>query len=387
MLFFCSFFTLCDTKEESMKKSFYSFLFMFILFSFCYNLPISLPIGGNSNIVFTVDSSLSYSISVNNTIWFYSSPLSVHANHKWYILGNDYENQLTITYIKQEEFQSELFGNYSRISYGLQMNEDSSFIIGFNVYKETSMIEFTQEFPNGLEKTSLHDPFQVICGFPSFSLNPYYSNLPNLSSLTWQSLWDNGTMGYGLNHVYGGLEGGVPVILWNQTLEYPDIVAVLSPFKNYMVGYQVRKYRNPDELSFACGFSGMIEYVPKNFNHSSIIYFGNNGVSSTVYEWGSTHLKNNNKIRINEMEIRDLATTSLGYWTDNGAYYYYNTLSDIPESNYEETLISVSDYHKKLNIPVAYYQFDSWWYYKSEPGDGNCTLFDCGGMYNNNKKK
>ena len=365
---------------------------MFILFSFCFNLPISLPIGGNSNIIFTVDSSLSYSISVNNNIWFNSSPISVHTNDKWYILGNDYENELIITNIIQEEFQNELFGNYTSISFCLQMNESeksssSSFIIGFNIYKEKSMIEFTQEFPNGLELTSLHDPFQVICGFPSFSLNSSLSDLPNLSSLTWQSLWDNGTMGYGLNHIYGGLEGGVPVILWNQTLEYPDIVSVISPFKNYMVGYQVRKSRNPDELSFACGLSGMLENIPKNFNHSSIIYFGNNGVSSTVNEWGSIHLKKNNKIRINETEIRDLATTSLGYWTDNGAYYYYNTLNDIPESNYEETLISVSKYHKKLNIPVSYYQFDSWWYYKSEPGDGNCTLFDCGGKYFKKKKK
>jgi hypothetical protein len=80
------------------------------------------------------------------------------------------------------------------------------------------------------------------------------------------------------------------------------------------------------------------------------------------------------------MDHSDLATNGLSYWTDNGAYYYYHTLTDAPSSNYEQTLQAVGAYHRQSNIPVSYYQFDSWWYYKAEPGDGNCTLFDCGGL-------
>ena len=38
-------------------------------------------------------------------------------------------------------------------------------------------------------------------------------------------------------------------------------------------------------------------------------------------------------------EVEDLATNYLGYWTDNGAYYYYNPMAG---STYEETLVKVA---------------------------------------------
>ena len=32
----------------------------------------------------------------------------------------------------------------------------------------------------------------------------------------------------------------------------------------------------------------------------------------------------------------------LGYWTDNGAFYYYNTLGE--NTTYEDTLLELNDY-------------------------------------------
>ena len=50
-----------------------------------------------------------------------------------------------------------------------------------------------------------------------------------------------------------------------------------------------------------------------------------------------------------------------GYWTDNGAYYYYNT---VPNATYEETLILLKEYFDTEDIPIKYVDLDSWWYYK-----------------------
>lgn len=42
---------------------------------------------------------------------------------------------------------------------------------------------------------------------------------------------------------------------------------------------------------------------------------------------------------------------SLGYWTDNGAYYYYKTMNNL---NYEDTLIQLHQEFQKQNLPIRY---------------------------------
>ena len=48
------------------------------------------------------------------------------------------------------------------------------------------------------------------------------------------------------------------------------------------------------------------------------------------------------------IENTDLATNYLGYWMDNGAYYYYNPL---PNTSYQDTVLEL---HANLSerIPV-----------------------------------
>ena len=52
-----------------------------------------------------------------------------------------------------------------------------------------------------------------------------------------------------------------------------------------------------------------------------------------------------------------------GFWTDNGAYYYYKTLG--PNVNYEDTLIELYGKFVAKNLPMKYIEIDSWWYFKS----------------------
>ena len=46
----------------------------------------------------------------------------------------------------------------------------------------------------------------------------------------------------------------------------------------------------------------------------------------------------------------DLVTNYLGYWTDNGAYHYYNTLTT--NTTYEETLVAVAAGLAEAGVPV-----------------------------------
>ena len=68
----------------------------------------------------------------------------------------------------------------------------------------------------------------------------------------------------------------------------------------------------------------------------------------------------------------------LGYWTDNGATYYYKF---DPTLGYAGTLLAVANSFKQEGIPLGYMQLDSWWYPKgsSDTWQGNGTKR--GGIY------
>ena len=59
----------------------------------------------------------------------------------------------------------------------------------------------------------------------------------------------------------------------------------------------------------------------------------------------------------------DFTNNYLGYNTDNGAYYYYQTEAN---RTYLQTLLDVHAYSKQQQIPYRHALHDSWWYYKGE---------------------
>jgi hypothetical protein len=61
----------------------------------------------------------------------------------------------------------------------------------------------------------------------------------------------------------------------------------------------------------------------------------------------------------------------LGYWTDNGAAYWYNYEHDL---GYAGTLETLVQRYREEGIPVRYLQLDSWWYSKTLTGPGGETL-------------
>jgi hypothetical protein len=154
--------------------------------------------------------------------------------------------------------------------------------------------------------------------------------------------------------VRSGMESG-PVVLFNINKRGDGDILVLSPFSRFMAT-SLSQTNNTLEY----GVMGSIISIPENYNHSMIVFYSSKGINEGVKEWGQTMQKAHN--RTNQNRLNDLSINYLGYYTDNGAYYYYHTEDG---QNYEQTVL---DAIHKIQLPFHYLQIDSWWYYKGIGG-------------------
>ena len=90
-----------------------------------------------------------------------------------------------------------------------------------------------------------------------------------------------------------------------------------------------------------------------------VFYFGK-GICASFDGWGEIVRKWHKKER--PSPYADVALSYLGYWTDNGAFYYYHTEKGL---TYEQTLLKVKQEADKLGVPFGYFQMNSWWYRKT----------------------
>jgi hypothetical protein len=125
----------------------------------------------------------------------------------------------------------------------------------------------------------------------------------------------------------------------------------------------------------SAGIVGSVSTLPAGFTHRTILALGS-GINTTYSTWGSALMALGGKHSIANDANSTLNT--LGYWTDNGATYYYNYDSSL---GYTGTLLSAAKDFASKGVPVGYMQLDSWWYPKgsSDSWQGNGT--DRGGEY------
>lgn len=104
--------------------------------------------------------------------------------------------------------------------------------------------------------------------------------------------------------------------------------------------------------------------LPASFSHSTLMAFGN-GIHDTWKTWSDAFLALQGEPR--PANDADTGLRYLGYWTDNGATYYYNY---DPKLGYGGTLENLVSRYRSEGIPIRYLQLDSWWYYKTFTGPG-----------------
>jgi hypothetical protein len=131
-------------------------------------------------------------------------------------------------------------------------------------------------------------------------------------------------------------------------------VMMLSPADNFLVS---RMKVSPGGAAES-GIAPAIQTLPAGFSHSTLLVF-DKGMNRTFSVWGSALLALGGKQP--PANDANVVLAKLGYWTDNGARYYYKFESQL---GYAGTLLAVRDQFKKLGVPLGYMQLDSWWYPK-----------------------
>ncbi len=140
---------------------------------------------------------------------------------------------------------------------------------------------------------------------------------------------------------------------------------ILSPAANFMVA----SLTQPSATSLASGIDSQIPSLPAGFAHSTLLV-ASTGINHAFDTWGQVLTNLQNKIR--PANDADPTLARLGYWTDNGARYYYHP---DPNLSYQDTLIAVKASAAKAGIALGYVQLDSWFYPKGPAADWSNSAY------------
>ncbi|MFH1537534.1 MAG: hypothetical protein ABIH66_01150 [bacterium] len=254
-------------------------------------------------------------------------------------------------------------GDYSTIKL-LWETPGLKFETKFKLYNEVSQVEFAHNFPDGYKAENTSKFEDTALNFPVFVAGDGGADL-HLFSYGYP-IWPYPIFGKNIVktfNAWGNTANRTPLLIFDGEGK----TGVLSPFNDYMI--RIVRILDLTSQGFgpavAVGTNGELERLGPGHASRSILHFNDKGVAAAMYSWGAELMKAVGKEPIAKDETFFLR--HLGYWTDNGAYYYYRTETG---KNYETTLLEMGEYLKREKIPVRLFQLDSWWYPKSEKDGG-----------------
>ncbi len=127
---------------------------------------------------------------------------------------------------------------------------------------------------------------------------------------------------------------------------------------DHFITHGVKKEQIGDKARISCGPNGLLEKVPPGHVSSYLLVFGR-GINATFLRWGELLRQQHNSPA--KDRYVDVITSKVGYFTDNGGYYYYKPI----KHRFDTTLKAVKAYADEERLPFAYYHLDSWWYPKT----------------------
>ncbi len=130
---------------------------------------------------------------------------------------------------------------------------------------------------------------------------------------------------------------------------------IVSPASCFMVS---RIYRGR-KAGIVSGLGRELRDLPPGYTHATLLVV-EKGINRAWDLWGKALTDYQGKKRPGP--YADVGLERLGFWTDNGAAYYYNF---DPKKGYEKTLLDVMGQFRKEGIPYGYLQLDSWFYPKT----------------------
>jgi len=150
---------------------------------------------------------------------------------------------------------------------------------------------------------------------------------------------------------FSGVEISTPWLLFDNDANS----FLISPASHFMVASMI----GDGQKQVASGFNPNLRNVPAGFTQQTLVAFGK-GINKTWDAWGRALVDLQGAKR--PANDADATLKYLGYWTDNGAAYYYNY--DFSKG-YANTLQGLVEHYRQEQIPIRYLQLDSWWYYKT----------------------
>ncbi|XP_062503496.1 uncharacterized protein LOC134180364 [Corticium candelabrum] len=290
-----------------------------------------------------------FTVSIDQTTWFTSGPVAVHLNGAW---ASTEDGSLTLqTHRVYNGYDA--WGRLSATELTWKAKGGVMFYTVYKEYLEVPAVAFEQIYPDGAVNTSVGGP--LMSSFPTVNINGvekdqkgYLTYSDNVAAHVSVGDWSNAEL------IPGGGPGGFPLVVFDRKTK---TAVVMSPASQFMAASQgVWKGMNGHNyLGF--GLLGSITQIPLEFHYETVFYVGA-GTNAAMENWGKLMMLRYGKD--DSFRQADFSINYVGYWTDNGACYYYDSDKD----NYENTLIAVKNYADDVGLPFRYLQIDSWWYFK-----------------------
>ena len=141
--------------------------------------------------------------------------------------------------------------------------------------------------------------------------------------------------------------------------------------QGYIMNYQSNLTSN-GVGDWQMGIANSYFYLHNNFSHETTIVEAQGINNAMLNQFGSRLQTKYNTTRVTGDD--DIITSYLGYWTDNGAYYYgddwANGVSDPQNLTCcnPDVFIKVKKALDDISIPIRYWQMDDWWYNGTKSG-------------------
>ncbi len=286
---------------------------MFLVCLFATPLQAAVSAQGLNGLTVSVNSSGAYDILFAAPAWRFGGDIGSPLSNLTQAAGSD------------------ALGPYAEVTFDYAL--DAPRHAGIRVYSNRQAVLFSVQY---LAAAANVAPFPTLSRYPS---------LP--SHLTYA--------GYFAIHSFPGFGNEGPWIFFDSNAT----TFLLSPAANFLVA---RTTHGPSgEIS--TGISSQIQTLPAGFTHQTLLVV-DGGVNRAFENWGNALTSLSGKTR--PANDADPILNQLGYWTDAGAIYYYQTE---PGMSYQDTLTAVKSDFDRQGIALGYLQLDSWFYPKGPLAD------------------
>jgi hypothetical protein len=266
----------------------------------------------STGVTVTVEENGHYTISTADPNWVFTGTLPASPSALKTIAGHDG------------------IGDFDEITFTFGAREGS-----IRTYPNRAAVLFTDRYPTASANAD---------GFPKLSVSP---EVPG--RLSFRGKWSQ------FQFDLSGTEG--PWVYFDDA----GHSFLLSSASDFMVA----NLNLTNDREIESRISPRIKDIPRGLAHRTLLVVAN-GINRAFDAWGHALTDLNGKVR--PANDADPSLKSLGYWTDNGASYYYNYEESL---GYTGTLLAVKDEFAKAGVALGYMQIDSWWYPKGEDGHWN----------------